>query len=548
VALDGPLAAAARHERGPLPQLGDEALHPLAPPVELLGSPHLGSEDRHGRHTNPPVSSSARRSIVVAAALAIGVALRVWVYRGVLGAPDSDEAIVGLMAKHALHGELTVFFWGQVYGGSQEALLAAPFVAVFGMTLFAIRIVPILLHLVACIVLWRVGRRLFGETAGLACGLVFWIWPPYQLVHGTPAYGFYGTNVLYVALLLLLALQFVDDASPVRMALFGLVLGLAYWQTAQVIPVALPIVAWMLWRRRDAWHVVWIGLAAAVLGALPWIVWNLTHNGGSVLTRSGLSSYVHGLRLFASPLLPMLLGLRAPLAGTAIVPAPLMYVFYVALLAGFLVGAWRARRTPASLVYVAAICFPFIWAISHRVTILTSHPVYLLVLGPVVALLLGQLGTTIVRTSALVLLVGVVAVVTFHRMEVNLTTPNDERWPPPTPRSLVPLEHALARQHVTRAYADYWIAYRLTFDSREHVIATYGQWLRWRVHDHRVTPVPETVRYEPYQREVGAAPDRAFIFFRRRYEPTPIRRALVRNAYRRVLVGPFEVWVPPSGH
>ena len=489
-----------------------------------------------------------RKWIVVGGAVAAGVVLRVWVYRGVLGAPDSDEAVVGLMARHALHGELTVFFWGQVYGGSQEALLAVPFVAVFGSTLFAIRIVPLALQAIACVLLWRVGRRLFGDTAGIACGLVFWLWPPYQIVHGTPAYGFYGANVFYVALLLLLALRVVDDPAPLRIALFGLVFGLAYWETAQVIPVALPVVAWMFWRRRDALRTAWIGVAAAAIGAMPWIVWNLTHHGSSILTRSDWSSYKNGLRLFASPLLPMLLGLRAPLAATTLLPKVLYWVVYAGLLAACAVGAWRARRTRASLVYLAAFCFPFIWAISHRVTILTSHPVYLLVLGPVAALLLGQLGTTLPRVALLLLACTAVAIVTFHRMERTLTAPNDQHWPPGTPRSLVPLEQTLARFHVRRAYADYWIAYRLSFDTRERVIATPAQWLRWGVRRGRVTPVPSTVRYAPYQREVERARDHAFVFFRKRYEPTPIRGALLRNAYRRRVVGPFEVWVPPQRH
>ena len=34
------------------------------------------------------------------------------------------------MVRHILHGELTTFFWGQAYGGSQEALLTAPVFAV----------------------------------------------------------------------------------------------------------------------------------------------------------------------------------------------------------------------------------------------------------------------------------------------------------------------------------------------------------------------------------------------------------------------------------
>ena len=34
------------------------------------------------------------------------------------------------MARHILHGQFTTFFWGQGYGGSQEALLTAPIFAV----------------------------------------------------------------------------------------------------------------------------------------------------------------------------------------------------------------------------------------------------------------------------------------------------------------------------------------------------------------------------------------------------------------------------------
>ena len=111
------------------------------------------------------------RWIGVAAAIAVGVAFRVWIYRSALGAPDSDVAIVGLMAQHALHGDFTVFFWGQPYGGSQEALLTVPFFAVFGTSLLALRIVPMLLTAAAAVVVWRVGRRTFGELPGVVdCG------------------------------------------------------------------------------------------------------------------------------------------------------------------------------------------------------------------------------------------------------------------------------------------------------------------------------------------------------------------------------------------
>ena len=63
-----------------------------------------------------------------------GIALRVWLLRLPTGVLDSDEAIVGLMARHMLHQhEFTTFYWGQNYGGSLTAVVMAAVFAVSGL-------------------------------------------------------------------------------------------------------------------------------------------------------------------------------------------------------------------------------------------------------------------------------------------------------------------------------------------------------------------------------------------------------------------------------
>src|SRR5688500_11240361 len=75
-----------------------------------------------------------------------GIAIRVWLLRLPTGVLDSDEAVVGLIARHALYDrEFSTFFWGQAYGGTIEPLLAVPGFAIFGPTVFALKAVPILL-------------------------------------------------------------------------------------------------------------------------------------------------------------------------------------------------------------------------------------------------------------------------------------------------------------------------------------------------------------------------------------------------------------------
>ena len=269
-----------------------------------------------------------------------GLVLRVWVYRAALGIPDSDEAVMGLMVRHAQHGELSTFFWGQPYGGTQEVLLTVPVFLLAGSSLLALRIVPIVLSAAAAFLVWRVGRRTIGEPAAGVAGALFWIWPPFTLFLVTRQQGFYASNLVYGSLLLLLALRVVERPDRMRAGLFGLVLGLAFWQTAQIVPIAIPVIGWMVWKQPRCLRQAWVAAPMAILGALPWIVWNLRHDWGSFLVRASPGEYAHSLRLLVSPLLPMLLGLRAPLTSELLVPSKVLTLLaYAGLLALFAYGA-----------------------------------------------------------------------------------------------------------------------------------------------------------------------------------------------------------------
>jgi hypothetical protein len=139
----------------------------------------------------------SRAGFAVGVAGLVGSAVRVWIYRSSLGVPTSDEAVVRLMARHVLHGELPTFFWGQAYGGSQEALLTAPVFLTLGSGWLALRAVPIALSAVAAVLVWRVGRRTIGEPAATYAAALFWIWPPFLLFQLTHQLGFYGSDVVY---------------------------------------------------------------------------------------------------------------------------------------------------------------------------------------------------------------------------------------------------------------------------------------------------------------------------------------------------------------
>ena len=497
---------------------------------------------------------------MVGVAAVAGVALRVWVYRSALGVPDSDEAIVGLMARHVRDGELTAFFWGQGFGGSQEALLTAPLFVVAGSGWLTLRIVPIVLTAVAALVVWRVGRRTIGEPAALVAGCLLWVWPPFAVFKLTHQQGFYASGVLYSGLLLLVTLRMVERPSRARVGLFGLVLGLALWQSLQLVPIVVAAAAWAVWRQPSWLRQLWVAGLLAVVGALPAILWNVQNDGASLSsTIENTTTYAHRLRIFASPLLPMLLGLRTPFTQEAHVGSALTLVVLACLVALFAYGAYRTRRGTASLLYVTAAVFPVIYAVAPQ-TLFSQEPRYLLVLSPVVVLLVAGLATTYWRAVLGLGVALLISTVTLQRMETHFTTV--PRQPPVAPRDLEPLISRLDGLGLDRVYADFWLAYRLTFDTDERIIASQSKFDRVGLVGGDAFPSRHPFhRHRPYEREVEAS-RHGFVFFRsslargadrapgieaasRRDDLQRFVSELERYGYRLTAVGPFAVYARP---
>src|SRR5262249_40317492 len=160
---------------------------------------------------------------------------------------------------------------------------------------------------------WRVGRRTIGERQAVIAAALCWIWPPETMMLVIKEIGFYASNTFYCALILLLVLRAYERPNAVRAGTLGLVLGLAVWQTTQIVPLAVPAVVWLVWRPPAVVRQAWVAVPAALVGALPFLVWTFTHHFRSLMAHSTLeSTYWWRLRTYASPVLPMALGLRLP--------------------------------------------------------------------------------------------------------------------------------------------------------------------------------------------------------------------------------------------
>jgi predicted membrane-bound mannosyltransferase len=113
--------------------------------------------------------------------LSVGIALRVYFLFNyeLIDAKEhvvalSDEATVGLMAKHIASGtNFPIFFYGQNYMGAFEAYMAALLFAAFGVSLFTLKLVPTIFSIVLLFVVYFVAKRMFkARVAILSTALV----------------------------------------------------------------------------------------------------------------------------------------------------------------------------------------------------------------------------------------------------------------------------------------------------------------------------------------------------------------------------------------
>jgi uncharacterized membrane protein (UPF0136 family) len=210
---------------------------------------------------------------VVGVLVLAGLVFRIVLLRGRWGTIDSDEAVVGLMARSFRHGHWRAFYWGQQYGGTQETAL----VALAGASINALKLVPVALSAMAALLTWRIGRRMFEDRLAQAAGLLTWIAPGSYLWWSTKERGFYWVSIVLGLILVLAAQRIVEGRQPMTNgAVLGLAAGLGFWASPNVLYFAVPTGLWLLARRRPSLRWLIAAAPAAVTGALPW----LWHNVG----------------------------------------------------------------------------------------------------------------------------------------------------------------------------------------------------------------------------------------------------------------------------
>jgi 4-amino-4-deoxy-L-arabinose transferase-like glycosyltransferase len=271
---------------------------------------------------------------------------------------NADEAVVGLMASHILEGELPVFFWGQSYMGSLDALLVAGAFLLIGKSILAIRIVQILLYCGVLATTYQLGYKIIGKVeAGWMAALLMAIPTVNVTLYTTISLGGYGEALLLGNLILLAGLRVIGRNTWPGWLFLGLLSGIGLWVNGLTLVYSIPVVlvsSWHLMRqpRYERGNplpgrlLVLIG--AGILGAIPWWIYGMQFGFNTLVTEllgSAISTpevgYIAGLgyRLVSFLLfgLTVMFGLRPPweIRWLVIPLIPLIITIWVLVLIGF---------------------------------------------------------------------------------------------------------------------------------------------------------------------------------------------------------------------
>ena len=194
---------------------------------------------------------------------------------------------MGLMALHiAYQGNIPVFFYGQGYMGSLEALLAAPLFRLFGPSYFTLRLGLVLLYALFLLTFYYLTGILYTKRLALFTLLLLSFGTSVMFFLQLLAAGGYADLFFFGSFLLLYALMLarsVGEMPPGKVRVlayggWGVLAGLALWDDLLLLPYVL-MSGLMLWRFcRDELRrpIILSILISFILALTPVVIYNLT--------------------------------------------------------------------------------------------------------------------------------------------------------------------------------------------------------------------------------------------------------------------------------
>src|SRR5712692_10226412 len=201
-------------------------------------------------------------------------------YRGTI----SQQLVTGLTLP------FTEYRADNYSGGSLViGALAAGFFLLFGPTVFALKLAPLLLFTLALVFWYWTIQRYAGEPVSRYFALLFCFSPPLFTDYSVTAMGFHSESIFFSALTVFLLFRMLSDerGSLAFPALLGLTAGVGLWFTYIYGLTLLALLGFWVWHDRGMlWRprVLWFALGFLV-GFSPWILINVQSHLAGLLVQ-----------------------------------------------------------------------------------------------------------------------------------------------------------------------------------------------------------------------------------------------------------------------
>lgn len=446
---------------------------------------------------NSPSLTRERRAVY--AAVVLLVLFRSLLFTFTELSYDSDQAVIGLMAKHLIEGRaFPLFMYGQNYMLGIEAWMAAPMFLLFGVSVAALKLPVLLINLAIALLLVRLLERDCGlrPRYALLASLFFVLAPAGTIGTLQEASGGTIEPLLYLLLLWM---------TRQRPAWFGIIAAFGVTHREFTIYGVGVILAMAVvdgaWRRRESWRAFGTGLLAA---AGTWIVIHFLRQFASamgpgtgpvipgvpangiveILNRvcfdagtigSGIKGLVtlHWAQLFGTSVIPLKnFGLESavsqglPWSGTVLGIGALLITARAIMHVRFNAGWWRR--------YAFAIYLGVVGAISAAMYVVArcgvESPLRYDTLSIFAAVAIAAVFLACEERRAL----RMAGIATFVAWAAVSSLGHARLWAEYVPHPPVTAKDLIIRQLDARgiryATADYWIAYHITFLTNERII------------------------------------------------------------------------------
>ncbi|PKO05581.1 MAG: hypothetical protein CVU41_10940 [Chloroflexi bacterium HGW-Chloroflexi-3] len=435
---------------------------------------------------------------------------------------NSDEAIVGLMAKHILDGENFIYFYGQSYMGSLDAYLVALGFLLFGEKVWVIRLIQVILFGLVIIFSYLFVDISFQNKKIAFFSSLFLVFPAVNVVlYTTVSLGGYGEALLfgvisfYVAALIA---KSCENHKKVNLAYFGL-LGFLLGSGLYVNPIGLtlmiPANLYVVWKiiksnqsKKKIFEYFLFFLIFFLLGsALFWYSLFLT-NGPSVIREIGGSavaieseSYFQRIISHSISLLifgpTVILGLRPPwdvsLIGKLFIPFVILF-WILALYLLIKKKNYKSKGAPKFVALIGVIILVAGGFIFTSFGIDPSGRYFLPIVFPL-SVFFGyafiQLNNKVIYALGIITLVFQIYGTWIFGIEEPYITTQFYSPAQVDHSSIDELLQFLEREEEYYGFSNYWISYPLAFVSDEKIISIpklpYHHDLRFTVRDNRIS-------------------------------------------------------------